>query len=138
MTKTSRVLAPPVTMSDDPDIDPPTGIPWKSPAAMLPAPCPTKSRDVSAGLPSGVGRLAPTAAPWMTPTKASEKAGISRNTTSSMFGSTGAGRPFGTSTMSSSSSTGSESQTFSSTAMPEPSTTATTSPREPTGVRRNR
>ena len=32
------VLAMLRNLSDDADIDPPTGIPWKSPAAMLPAP----------------------------------------------------------------------------------------------------
>ena len=50
----SRVLAPAWTLSEEADIEPPTGMPRKKPARMLPAPWPMKSRSGSAW-PSGGG-----------------------------------------------------------------------------------
>ncbi len=91
----SRVRAPACTTSDDADIEPPTGIPWKSPARMLPAPCPTKSSDASVGEPSGFGNPAETPAPWTRPTKASDTAGTRRKNTSPSAGRLIDGSAFG-------------------------------------------
>ena len=46
-TSASRLRAPAEVISDDPDIDPPTGMPWRNPHAAFAAPCPRKSRDAS-------------------------------------------------------------------------------------------
>ena len=70
-----RVLA---ATRADADMDPPTGIPRKSPATTLPTPCPTKSREASEARPSGLGMPADTAAPWTSPMKASDAAGTRR------------------------------------------------------------
>ena len=78
MNRASRVRAPAATISADPDIEPPTGIPRKRPATMLPTPWPMKLRLASAGLPSAFGTPAATAAPCTRPTKASESAGSAR------------------------------------------------------------
>ena len=55
MNSDVRVFAPACTTRAVADIDPPVGIPWNRPETMLPTPCPMKSRDEFAGLPSGLG-----------------------------------------------------------------------------------
>ena len=47
MTRAWRERAPAALFSADADIEPPTGIPWKTPAATLATPWPTKSCDAS-------------------------------------------------------------------------------------------
>ena len=78
MNSARRVRAPAATISAEPDIEPPTGIPRKTPAMMLPTPWPMKFRLASAGLPSAFGTPAATPAPCTRPTNASESAGNAR------------------------------------------------------------
>ena len=47
ITSEMRARAPASTLSAVADIDPPTGIPWKTPAATFAAPWPRKSREAS-------------------------------------------------------------------------------------------
>ena len=78
MKSARRVRAPDAATIDEVDIDPPTGMPRKSPDTRLPAPCPMKLRDASAGFPSGLGTAAATAAPCTRPMSASDSAGTRR------------------------------------------------------------
>ncbi len=88
----SRVWAPASLLSAEADTEPPTGMPWKIPDAMLPTPWPTKSRDASPYVPSAFGKLAEMPAPCTRPTKARESAGRTRAGMSSRGGSWGRGR----------------------------------------------
>ena len=78
MNRASRVRAPEAATMTEVDIEPPTGIPRNSPDTRLPVPCPMKLREASAGLPSGFGTAAATAAPCTRPMRASDRAGTSR------------------------------------------------------------
>ena len=90
-TSASRLRAPLALTRADADIDPPTGMPRKTPATMLPTPWPMKSREGSDARPSGLGMPAETAAPWTSPMNASDNAGMSREGMSAKEGSTGSG-----------------------------------------------
>ena len=90
-----RVRAPAALFSDVADMDPPTGMPRNTPAITFAAPCPTKSRDASEKRPSGLGNLADMAAPWTSPTNASDSAGTSRPGMSPSAGAAGSGRDRG-------------------------------------------
>jgi hypothetical protein len=94
-TSASLDLAPADTVSDVPDIEPPTGIVWNTPAATLAAPWPRKSRDASGYVPSGLGKLAVMLAPCTRPTNASESAGVSSAGTSPSSGQVGLGNELG-------------------------------------------
>ena len=111
MNSARRVRAPAATISADADIEPPTGMPRNTPETMLPTPWPMKLRESSAGLPSAFGTPAATAAPCTRPTNASESAGTARYARSSKVGSTGIGRPVGTSATSPTVSTSGQSKT---------------------------
>ena len=73
------------------DMDPPTGIPRNTPAITFATPCPMKSRDACGYLPSGLANLAEMAAPWTSPTNASDSAGTTSEGTSRSIGATGSG-----------------------------------------------
>ena len=73
-----RDFAPAAAVSELADMDPPTGMPWNSPATTLPAPWPMKSALSSDGLPSSFGTAAATPAPCTRPTNANDAAGITR------------------------------------------------------------
>ena len=47
ITRAWRERAPAALFSADAETDPPTGIPWNTPAATFAAPCPVKSRETS-------------------------------------------------------------------------------------------
>ncbi len=130
----SRVRAPACTTSDEADIDPPTGIPWKSPARTLPVPWPMKSRVALAGEPSGFGKPAEIPAPCTSPTKASDTAGTRRKSTSPSTGRLIAGNVFGIVARSRTCST-TDSFPFSIAASAEPAPIATTMPSAPRRVR---
>ena len=78
-------------------MEPPTGMPRKKPARMLPAPWPMKSRSTLAGRPSGLGKPADTPAPCTRPTKARAIAGTNSSKIPSSDGRTGRGKALGTS-----------------------------------------
>ena len=104
ISSAARVFAPAAATSELADIEPPTGMPWKMPARTLPAPWPTKSWDSSCSDPSSLGNPADTPAPWTSPTKASDRAGMSSEGISPSTGSFGRGSDRGTSAMSRTSS----------------------------------
>ena len=126
-------MAPPVTTSDDADIEPPTGIPWNTPATTLPAPCPTKSLDASVADPSGFGNPAEIPAPCTRPTNANDTAGTSTKTTSPSSGNVGAGNPLGSSARSRTSAMP-RSKLLNSAARAEPIAMAATIPNAPSRV----
>ena len=131
MMGASRDLAPPLILTAVADIDPPTGIPWNTPAVMLPTPWPRKSPEGSGNFPSGLGMEELIAAPCTNPTKVKDKAGISRLGTAARSGIWGPGSDEGMLAMSE--TVGTDDQPSSGT-MAVPTITATTMPMAPSRV----
>ena len=132
ITRDCRDRAPAALFSADADTDPPTGMPWNTPAATFAAPCPVKSRDTSGKPPSGLGKLAEMLAPWTSPTNARDSAGTSSDGTAASSGSSGRGRDWGTSPRSARVATSCQPNRA---AAAEVRMTATTSPIGPSLVR---